>query len=123
MLINLSNHNSNNWSEAQWNSATKDYNVIIDIDFPVVDPNWSPDEVSYLAFTYSQKCIKLLKNSTDILNAVHIMGEMTFCFALINILKKEGIMCVASTTERNTMEINGKKTSVFNFIKFREYQL
>jgi hypothetical protein len=54
-------------------------------------------------------------------DAVHIMGEMTFTFALVNLLKEVGIKCIASTTKRNVEEIDGKHVSTFQFVQFREY--
>ena len=52
---------------------------------------------------------------------VHLMGEMNFTFALITKLKARGIKCVASTTQRETVEEGGVKVSKFNFVRFREY--
>lgn len=49
------------------------------------------------------------------------MGEMTFTYALVNLLKDAGIKCIASTTKRNVEEIDGKQVSTFQFVQFREY--
>ena len=55
---------------------------------------------------------------------VHIMGEFTFCFALIQKLQKQNIKCVASTTERNVRFLStGERVVDFNFIQFRAYNL
>jgi hypothetical protein len=53
---------------------------------------------------------------------VHIMGEMTFCFALIEKLKQNNIKCIASTSKRivNTIS-NNKKEIIFEFCTYREY--
>ncbi|MEM3373490.1 MAG: hypothetical protein QXF76_04715 [Candidatus Anstonellales archaeon] len=56
-------------------------------------------------------------------NAVHVMGEMTFSFALVALLLKENVECVDSTTERIVYEENNLKTVEFNFVKFRKYIL
>jgi len=54
--------------------------------------------------------------------AVHIMGELTFCFAMVARLQKAGVTCLASTTRRETVENgDGSKTSRFEFVRFREY--
>ena len=53
---------------------------------------------------------------------VHVMGEMTFTYNMVNALKNVGITCLASTTERLvTMTSDGKKVSDFKFVQFREY--
>jgi len=53
--------------------------------------------------------------------AVHLMGEMTFTFALVQKLKSAGIPCVASTTHRRVEERGGKKIVQFEFVQFRPY--
>ena len=50
------------------------------------------------------------------------MGELTFTFALVSKLKALGIPAIASTTERNSVEETGVKSSVFEFVKFRSYK-
>ena len=53
---------------------------------------------------------------------IHIMGEMTFTFRLVEKLKAAGIRCVASTSERVVQELSdGKKVVQFSFVRFREY--
>ena len=53
---------------------------------------------------------------------VHIMGELTFVYAIVSKLKQSGIECYASTSERNVVENNnGLKTSIFKFVNFRRY--
>jgi len=74
-----------------------------------------------LAKRYFSVCKEKIKNSDDKVNAVHLMGEYTFVFALANMLINSGVTCVVSTTERNTVEIGGKKISEFKFVKFRKY--
>ena len=45
------------------------------------------------------------------------------CFLLAQLLLKENITCLVSTTERITTEKNGTKISEFRFGRFREYKL
>ena len=50
------------------------------------------------------------------------MGELTFCFSVVQQLKEKGVRCVASTTERVVEETDdNKKVSKFTFVQFREY--
>lgn len=118
MFLNLSNHPSANWSAEQTEAATHLYGEIIDLPFPVVDPAGDEKYIADLADEYCQKVLALAegKNIT-----VHLMGEMTLTFALLKRLQAHGILCVASTTQRKTVEENGVKTSIFQFVKFREY--
>ena len=60
------------------------------------------------------------KNETG---AVHLAGEPVFCFLLAQLLLKENITCLVSTTERITTEKDDVKISEFRFGRFREYKL
>ena len=64
---------------------------------------------------------EILLKARDADVTVHVMGEMTFTYYLVSLLKAKGITCVASTTERIIEEKDGMKTSLFKFVKFREY--
>ena len=134
MLINLSNHPLPQWSEKQIQEANKLFGEIVDLPFPQINPSCDTSEIRRLANEYLQKIIeidnqqKLIKAQTDDgvfsghLVVVHIMGELTFCFMLIDLLRNEGIKCVASTTQRNVIEQEaGKKTLLFSFVRFRDY--
>ena len=113
MLLNLSNHPSTSWSEPQLASAGGN---VVDLAFPQVAPDGDEAYIESLANEYLDKILKM----NDI-KAVHIMGEMTFCYKLITKLKAHNIRCLASTTKRETVEENGVKISKFNFVRFREY--
>lgn len=116
MLLNFTNHHSSSWSENQRGKAIKKYGSINDLGFPQIDPSWSEEEVVVLVEQYETKILEMNPQ------AVHVMGEMTFCFKLISNLKKQGIPCVASTTKRVVeSEQGGTKTSVFQFVNFRSY--
>ncbi len=118
MFINLSNHPSSKWTEAQTNAA-KMYGEIVDLPFPSVDPAGTTDYIDNMANEYVQKVKEMADGNPTV---VHVMGEMTLIFSIINKLHKEGIECVCSTTERIVEELeNGEKKVVFNFVKFREY--
>lgn len=119
MFVNISNHNSDHWSAAQREAAMK-YGEIVDIAFPSVDPKDSAEAVERLAEQYVQRVMELGVGTGD---AVHVMGEMTFCYALIGMLRDKGIVCVASTTERIKVERpDGTFITEFNFQQFRRYR-
>ena len=50
------------------------------------------------------------------------MGEMTLTFRIVELLKAQGIRCVASTTERIVTDLpDNRKETQFAFVQFREY--
>ena len=118
MFINLSNHSSDKWSEAQIEAA-KQYGDIVNLPFPQVDPKGDEAYIAGLTDAYCQKVHELADDAPLV---VHLMGEMTLTFALVTRLKAKGIVCLASTTERIvTEEAPGVKTNVFRFARFRKY--
>lgn len=121
MLINLSNHPVTSWDEKQKNAASA-YGQLFDLPFPVIDPMASSDDIANLAAQYEIKIRHIQPEKIKETFAVHIMGELTFCFALIARLQQSGISCIASTTTRETEDNqDGSKTVKFGFVGFREY--
>lgn len=122
MLINFSNHPSDLWEDSQRNEAIKLYGEITDILFPAIDPYGDENYISALADEYTDKCLKVLSECDTRENAVHIMGEFTFCYAVAGKLSKKSITCIASTSVRIAEEISlNEKISKFKFVRFREY--
>ncbi|MFN3588392.1 MAG: hypothetical protein ACK4UP_03355 [Spirosomataceae bacterium] len=115
MLLNLTNHPSEGWPENQRNEAVKRYQSILDWPFPSIPPALSSEELDNWVSDYQHKIIAIQPT------AVHVMGEMTFCFRLIEKLKSAGIACIASTTERVTVQKENVKTAYFEFVQFRAY--
>lgn len=118
-LINLTNHPSKMWSDGQL-LAAKEYVTIIDLPFPAVDE--TADEL-YIKDLAHKNLSKILEYRSTYDIVVHIMGEMTFTFAIIKMLQEEGVKCIASTTKRIVLgEKPGiKEEVVFEFCRFREY--
>lgn len=118
LFVNLSNHPSSTWQPAQLEAA-KQYGEIIDIDFPAVDALCMPERVDQLANQYALDIIN--KGAPTCLTA-HVMGEMTLTFRIVELLKAQGIRCVASTTERIVTDLtDNRKETQFSFVQFREY--
>lgn len=116
MFINLTNHPSSGWSEEQLKAA-QEYGEVIDLTFPNIEPHFTSKDIHELADTTVKGIMEL-----DEQPVVHVMGEMTFTYAIVFRLKAKGITCVASTTERIVkMMPDGKKISEFKFVQFREY--
>lgn len=118
MFINLSNHPSEKWTVAQ-TKAAEIYGEIVDLPFPSVDPAGDTTYIDNLANEYVEKVVSMADGEHTV---VHIMGEMTLIYSIINKLNSKGIICVCSTTERIVEDLeNGEKKVLFNFVKFREY--
>lgn len=120
MLINLSNHPHSSWKEEQI-TATDCYGSIMDIAFPNIPANWNTARVKKYAERYSKECMSKIDASTDPSNAIHLAGEPVFCYYVAQRLISSGYMVLTSTTQRNTIEENGKKISVFKFERYRAY--
>lgn len=117
LFINITNHPSNEWKNAQLKAAQA-FGDVEDFPFPVVSPDMSSEDVNQLALEYADNIMHLF--GTNII--VHVMGEMTFTFMLVTKLKGMGIRCVASATERKVkVNEDGSILSEFSFVKFREY--
>lgn len=118
VFLNISNHPITGWGNEQL-SAAKEYGEVKDFGFPSVSPYASSAEISQLAED-TAKDIETEYPDCEI--TAHVMGEMTFTFALVTILKSRGIRCVASCTDRVAENLgNGDKLSHFHFAQFREY--
>ena len=89
MLINLTNHPSEFWSEKQL-AAAHQYGKIVDIHFPNIEPSFTTSMVNRLA----EDTIEAIKVfGKDIV--VHVMGEMTFTYAVVSRLKAINIKFMA----------------------------
>lgn len=118
LLINLSNHPSADWGARQ-REAAEMYGEIEDMDFPAIPPEAGEREITDLAEEYVSR-IEERAETRDV--TVHIMGEMTFCYAVITRLQPLGIPCIASTTRRQITEAaDGVKEVHFDFETFRKY--
>lgn len=119
MFINFSNHPSEFWDDFQRQDAMK-WGNIVDVPFPIVKPEADESELLLLATDCADR---ILAYNPD---AVMCQGEFTLCFAVVKLLKKQGVVTVAACTRRTvkeTMDSNGlsKKESIFQFERFREY--
>jgi len=120
MLINLSNHPYAQWSDSQKQAALP-YGECVDLPFPPVDPQGDEEYIERLA-EESRRQVSRIAAESNAKITVHLMGEMTFVYALLGKLKQDNIGCIASTTERQAHDLgNGRKDTQFNFARFRAY--
>lgn len=119
MLLNITNHPSNKWSEEQMNGALSLALDVIDIPFPNIDPKLSTEEVYQLA----DDLVENIKKKYGFNNiCCLVQGDFTLTFALVTCLNYHEIPVYAATSERSTVNNDdGSKTSVFNFVQFRNY--
>lgn len=116
-LINLTNHPYSEWGDTQ-KEAARIYGECVDMPFPIVDPEAGTEEIEALADEYLGKILELDGEIT-----VHIMGELTLCYALISRLQQHGVECIASATARDvTILPDGSKQVRFHFSRFRRYK-
>jgi hypothetical protein len=115
MLINFSNHPSSQWPDNQKQAAKDNFGEVIDIPFPNIDPRASCAALEALAERFIND---LTSHEND---TIHIMGELTFTYIIVNKMRLLGRFCVASTTERK-VEMDGDIKKVkFEFVAFRAY--
>ena len=119
MLINFTNHPSDNWGEKQLLEAKK-YGEIKDLAFPKIDPNSTSQEIQLQAKQYVEQITSLHPK------AVLVQGEMTFTYNIVRGLKEKDILVLCACSARVAHEEHlddGQiiKNSIFKFIQFREY--
>ena len=118
IFVNFTNHPSEKWSSAQ-KEAAMSIGCIVDLPFPAVPTDAGGGQLDSMADEYLSKISDLCRGQRFV---VHIQGEMTFTYRMVAALKARHIRCVASVTERNTVELGeGKSQSVFVFAGFRDY--
>ena len=121
IFVNFSNHPSENWNNEQISAAKRIVSggSIVDIAFPQVSGDADESEISRTADKYAKEIISLNPS------AVMCQGEFGICLEVVTILKNNGIKVLYSCSERKTVETvienRTEKTSVFKFVRFREY--
>jgi hypothetical protein len=126
LFINLSNHPTSKWSTEQLNAVYGLFGEnprILDMGFPIINPNYHTETVGALAEEFVEK-ITELSNPQNII--VHVMGEMSFVFTIVSRLKNLGVRCCVSTTNRVVEEVvkpdgSTEKVAIFKFVRFRDY--
>lgn len=115
MLLNLTNHPSNRWSDAQRLGAQALAGTICELGFPAVPPDSELDQVLVLA---RQTVDSLPDGATHAL----VSGEYTLTVALVGLLQQRGLVCVAACARREVVQIDAeRKEQRFRFVRFREY--
>jgi len=114
-FVNLSNHPSAAWEDAQRKAALTLAERIEDIAFPAVPPDADEKTVEALA----EKCVAQVPPETS--HAL-VQGEFTLTVELVRRLQARGMTCLAATSEREVDEEgDGRRVSTFRFGRFRAY--
>ena len=121
MLINVTNHPSTECAIQQIQVAQSTYGSIKDWAFPEIDPSWPMTKVARLAKNWAIQIGTYLqeRESTIGSNAVLVMGEFTFAFALVGYLQKINVLCLSTTTARQVHSKGDTKVSQYQFVQFR----
>jgi CRISPR-associated protein Csx16 len=118
VFVNLSNHRSADWSEAQRSAALQLAPEIVDWQFPAVPPEAGTDEIATLADRIVSQLTEELPGVTHAM----VQGEFTLAHMLVRRLQERRVVCLAATTRREVLEDAGPvKTTRFEFVRFREY--
>jgi hypothetical protein len=127
-FINVSNHPSAKWSQAQLAAARGDgqrhgdgmlNRQIVDIPFPNVPADASHQEVLVIAEALYEQ---IRKEHSSAYDRVLIQGEMGVVYLVVDALRKINWDVVHATTERKVTEnADGSKTVTFEFVRFRSY--
>ncbi len=128
LLINVSNHPSEKWSEKQ----KAGWDKIVDLPFPQIPPDWNANQVLDIAKEYYQRINGIKYEHKDYITCICLQGEFTFCYLLFalfilnpkNYEREKQQRFAIPTTERKVVETQdseGKtiKQSVFEFVKWR----
>ena len=116
MFINHSNHPSAQWDAAQRMEAAR-YGPIVDVPFPVIDPESTTEEVEALVCLYGADIVDRKPS------IVMVQGEFTYTYKMVEFLKACNVKVVAPTSERIVKILDGSNTKqvTFHFVQFREF--
>jgi len=128
ILVNCSNHPSTRWSEEQ----RQGWDVIVDVPFPDVKPNWDTLDRGYLdTLADLRKAIIMAfedarQAGEDAEEYLMLQGEFSLCYTLFGErhVTFPRVRFVVPTTERVSVEETlpdgtTKKTQVFRFVRWR----
>jgi hypothetical protein len=114
-FVNLTNHPSAKWHEAQTKAALALAERIEDIAFPDVPPSADEKAIEALA----KECAAQVPLETS--HAL-VQGEFTLTVELVRRLQARGITCLAAASKRDVEEDgDGRRVSTFTFVRFRAY--
>jgi len=116
VLVNISNHPLDAWSDEQKDAARALAPELAEIPFPQVAPQTGIEKVEEMV----KDVVSCLPKGTT---HAMVQGEFTMTVALVRDLQARGIICVAATRERSGQGGEGESgvSTPFRFVGFRSY--
>lgn len=120
-FINISNQLSSEWDEFQMGEASEIADMLIDINFPFVEPDATESELLATCDKMIETIESVSGGQADV-TSVHVLGDMRLTFILIVKLQRIGYRCFASTNGRDVaVTEEGSFVQRLRFDSFREY--
>lgn len=120
LVINISNHPSSGWGDAQ-KDACGDV-IIVDDKFPNISPSADADELDAACFCYADWLTSTINGINKDRIAFVVAGAQGALFRIVGFLKMTGYTVLEATSERNTtINPDGSKTVRFDFVRFRSF--
>lgn len=117
MFVNVSNIPLSDWQDAQLDEA-KLYGRLYEFRMPEVDAEASTSVVTDLARVLADRIAKVVWENDERKNAVMVLGEPSFSFALIRELQIRRLTVVCPTYR---IELYDDEDLIENFVRFRNY--
>lgn len=117
MFVNVSNIPLSDWQDAQLDEA-KLYGRLYEFRMPEVDAEASTTVVTDLARVLADRIAKVVWENDEKKNAVMVLGEPSFSFALIRELQIRRLTVVCPTYR---IELYDDEDLIENFVRFRNY--
>lgn len=117
MFVNVSNIPLSDWQDAQLDEA-KLYGRLYEFRMPEVDAEASTSVVTDLARVLADRIAKVVWENDEKKNAVMVLGEPSFSFALIRELQIRRLTVVCPTYR---IELYDDEDLIENFVRFRNY--
>lgn len=114
VFVNFTNHPLDTWEERQAEAARR-YGRIVDVPFPDVDPDAGEEDIRKLG---EACCGKILEQEPA---AVLCQGEFSLAFFVTARLRAKGLKVVTACSQRRVVQSGKVKSSVYEFVRFREY--
>ena len=115
VFVNFTNHSSDTWEENQLEAARR-YGPITDLPFPGVFPDAYEKDIEALG----KKCCKQILELEPA--AVLCQGEFSLTYFVAARLREKGVKVLTACSERRVVQKGNVKSSVFEFVRFREYR-
>jgi CRISPR-associated protein Csx16 len=117
VFLNISNHSSAAWGEAQRRAALVLAPEIRDLAFPPVPAEADAEWVAAQADEIVKQALEAAPGATHAM----VQGEFTLAHALVGRLRAQGIVALAATASRDVDENPDGSRARFTFVRFREY--